>query len=82
MTFMDGLLNARSLPRIGTAVKALRRRRGLTQAALAAKAGVSRQWLVGLEAGPAAGTELGRVLQVLDALDASLWVRDDLGPAS
>lgn len=70
-------MNARTLVRIGTTVRALRLRRGRTQAEVAAAAGVSRQWLVGLESGPVEGVELGRLLRVLDVLDASVWIRDD-----
>jgi transcriptional regulator with XRE-family HTH domain len=71
------LLNARSLPRLGGAVRRLRRDRGLTQAELAQQAGVSRQWIVTVEQGRTDGIELGRLLRVLDTLDASLMVRDD-----
>ena len=51
--------------------------RGLTQAELARLAEVSRQWLIKLEAGKTAGLEIGLVLHVLDALDASLMIRDE-----
>jgi len=78
MTFMS-LLNARSLPRLGGSVRRLRQDRGLTQAELARRADVSRQWVVALEQGRTEGIELGRLLRVLDALDASLMLRDDLG---
>jgi transcriptional regulator with XRE-family HTH domain len=74
---MDGLVNARTLRRIGSVTKALRTRREMTQAETADAAGVSRQWLIALEAGPADGVELGRLLRVLDVLDASIWIRDD-----
>lgn len=77
MTDSGTLLNARSLPRLGTAVRTLRTRRGWTQVDLAERAGVSRQWLIKLEAGRTAGLEVGMILQVLDSLDASLMVRDD-----
>lgn len=77
MTHSGTLLNSRSLPRLGTAVRTLRTRRGWTQVDLAERAGVSRQWLIKLEAGQAAGLEVGMILQVLDSLDASLMVRDD-----
>ena len=70
--------NARSLPRLGTSVKALRLARGLTQEALAEAAGISRRTLITLEAGKTPGMEIGRIMRVLDALDASLYVRDDL----
>ncbi|PFG44550.1 helix-turn-helix protein [Isoptericola jiangsuensis] len=71
------LLNARSLSRLGTAVRRLRHDRGLTQAELARAAGVSRQWLVGLEAGRTPGLEISLLLRVLDQLDGSLMIRDD-----
>ncbi|WP_402467620.1 helix-turn-helix transcriptional regulator [Isoptericola aurantiacus] len=71
------LLNARSLPRLGAAVRRLRLDRGMTQAELARRADVSRQWLVGLEGGKTPGLEVGRLMRVLDALDASLTIRDD-----
>jgi transcriptional regulator with XRE-family HTH domain len=75
---LDGaFLNARSLPKLGTAVRTLRRRRGWSQAELAQAAQVSRQWVVALERGRTEGMELGRLMRVLDALDASLMVRDD-----
>lgn len=71
------LANARSLRRLSTTVKALRLARGLTQQDLARNAGVSRQWLNGLENGGTHGLEVGRLMKVLDALDASLMIRDD-----
>ncbi len=80
MTFMSDrlLMNARSLPRLGTAVAGLRRQRGLTQAKLAQDADVSRQWLIALESGKAAGLEIGRLMRVLDSLNASLMIRDEV----
>lgn len=71
------MLPARSLPRLGAAIKALRLDRDMTQAELAEAADVSRRWVGEVEAGSRAGVELARVLRVLDALDASLMVRDD-----
>ena len=56
--------------------------RHLTQAELAAAAGVSRQWIVAAESGTVEGLELARVMRVLDVLDASLWVHDDLAEES
>ncbi|HEY0188805.1 MAG TPA: helix-turn-helix domain-containing protein [Cellulomonas sp.] len=73
----DRLLPARSLLRIGAAIKTLRLERGMTQAELALAADVSRRWLIEVEAGSRAGIELTRALRVLDALDASLMIRDD-----
>ena len=77
---MDGdavLLNARSLPRLGTAIAGLRRRRGITQAELARAAGVSRQWLSAVENGRTPGAEIGLLMRLLDTLDASLVIRDE-----
>lgn len=71
------LTNARSLPRLGIAVRMLRLRRGMTQVELAERAEVSRQWLIKLEAGRTAGLEIGLIMNVLDALDASLMIRDE-----
>lgn len=70
-------LNARSLTRLGTSVTGLRLRRGFTQAALAREVGVSRQWLNALENGRTEGLEVGRLMRLLDALDASLAIRDE-----
>lgn len=75
---MTAFTNTRSLPKLGSTVRGLRLRRGLTQAELAERAGVSRQWIVSLEQGRTRGMEIGLVLRVLDSLDASLYVRDDL----
>lgn len=80
MTSMSvDVLNARSLPRLGDAIRRLRLTRELTQAELAVRADVSRQWVVAVEQGRTEGLELGRVLRLLDALDASLLIRGDLG---
>lgn len=74
---MEALLPARSPMRLGLAIRRLRQDRGMTQAQLAAAAGVSRQWLIALEKGDKAGLEIGLVMQLLDTLGASLMVRDD-----
>jgi HTH-type transcriptional regulator/antitoxin HipB len=71
------VLNARSLTRLGTAVRSLRLDRGLSQADLAKAAEVSRQWIINLEQGNTDGLEVGRLMRVLDQLDASLTIRDD-----
>lgn len=73
----QALLNARSLSKLGTSVRTLRRRRDWSQARLAQTAHVSRQWVVALENGRTEGLEVGRLMRVLDALDASLMIRDD-----
>lgn len=76
----DRLFPARSLPRLGAAIKALRLEKGMTQADLAAAADVSRRWVIEVEGGARGSVELARLLRVLDALEASLMVRDDRGP--
>ena len=70
-------INARSASRLGQAIRGLRSQRGLTQAQLAQRAGVSRQWLNYVERGRKKGLEISLIMQVLDALDASLAIRDD-----
>ena len=75
----DKVLNARSLTRLGTAVRRLRLDRGLSQADLAEATDVSRQWIINLEQGRTEGLEVGRLMRVLDGLDASLAIRDDRG---
>ena len=77
MSSDSGLINARSLAKLGLAVRTLRQRRTWSQAELAAKAQVSRQWIIALEGGQTEGMEIGRLMRVLDALDASLMLRDD-----
>ena len=56
---------------LGAEVRAERHRRGLTQAELAARAGVSREWLSRLERG-APRLEADKVLGVLRVLDFSV----------
>jgi HTH-type transcriptional regulator/antitoxin HipB len=72
MTFVEYIVAAWS--RIGAIVREERRRSGRTQAQLAQHAGVSRGWLVRLEAGhPSA--DPATVIPVLRALDLELVVR-------
>jgi HTH-type transcriptional regulator/antitoxin HipB len=81
VTFMAAqyrLLNARSLARLGDAVAGLRKKRELTQRDLARDAKVSRQWLNALENGRTSGLEVGRLMRLLDTLDASLMIRDEV----
>jgi HTH-type transcriptional regulator/antitoxin HipB len=57
----------------GLVIREKRRQRKLSQAELARKVGVSRQWIVGVERGKSR-SELGLVLQTLNVLDISLSV--------
>lgn len=61
----------RDAPDLGAAIRAARRARGLTQAELAKRSGVGRQWLVAVEGGhPRA--ELGLLISVLNELGLEL----------
>jgi transcriptional regulator with XRE-family HTH domain len=62
----------RSVQELGTAIRDARLDRGLTQAELARRSGVSREWIVGVERGRRPRAELSRVLAVLSALDEPL----------
>lgn len=55
----------------GFAVRRARKDQGLSQAELAARAGVGRPWLSELETGKRTA-ELGRALSVLSALDLAI----------
>ncbi len=70
-------MQVRTARNLGAAVKGYRLRRGWSQAELAARAKVSRQWIVGIEAGKATA-EIGPVLRTLDALGLVI----DLVPAT
>jgi HTH-type transcriptional regulator/antitoxin HipB len=73
MTFMANYV-VRDWARLGAIVRERRRAMGLTQSGLAARAHVSRGWLVRLEAGhPTA--EPPTVFNVLRALDLELVAR-------
>jgi HTH-type transcriptional regulator/antitoxin HipB len=61
---------------LGLIIRDRRRKLGLTQGALAAKAGVGRQWLVTIEHGKARA-EIGLVLRTLAALGLTLLVDND-----
>lgn len=61
----------RTIADLAAVVRARRQALRLSQATLAAKAGVSRKWVVDLESGKAS-IEIGLLLRVLDALDLAL----------
>jgi HTH-type transcriptional regulator/antitoxin HipB len=68
-------MRARTPLDIGLTVRERRRELGLNQADLAAKAGVSRQWLVAVEKGKPR-VELGLVLRLLNVLGVDVWLGD------
>lgn len=57
---------------LGSFVYDARIKLGLTQEALAERAGVSRKWLIGLEQGVRTRAELGKILDTFDALGISI----------
>ena len=66
-------MQVRTTRDIGLLIRDRRQARGLDQATLAAKAGVSRQWIVGVERGrPRA--EVGLILRTLRVLGIELRV--------
>jgi ribosome-binding protein aMBF1 (putative translation factor) len=60
---------------IGVLLRSERAARGLSQADMAARLGVSRQTLVGLEAGGTEGTAAGTLLRILTDLGVVLIAR-------
>ncbi|WP_199514979.1 helix-turn-helix domain-containing protein [Nucisporomicrobium flavum] len=58
---------------LGNHLREVRRRAGLSQAAVATRAGLSRRWLSDLEAGKATA-EVGLVLKLVAALDLILEI--------
>jgi HTH-type transcriptional regulator / antitoxin HipB len=63
--------NAREL---GYLIRDIRKGRGFTQAELAIQAGVSRKWLIGVEAGKRT-SELSLILTTLNVLGVALHAR-------
>jgi HTH-type transcriptional regulator/antitoxin HipB len=69
-----------SISQLAATVRGRRKLLGFSQAQLAARAGVSRQWIGELEAGKPTA-ELGLVLRLLEALELRLSL-DENGPGS
>jgi HTH-type transcriptional regulator / antitoxin HipB len=69
-------MKVRSIRDLAAVVRGRRRDLGLSQAELAARAGVSRKWIYQFEAGKPTA-ELGLILRVLDALGLVLDVTYD-----
>jgi len=61
---------------LGAVVRSARTERGLTQQALADKAGVSRAWLAKVESGHR-GAEFEQIMRTLTTLGVSLMARTD-----
>lgn len=75
-------MRARTPTDIGLTIRERRLELGLDQAGLAAKVGVSRQWLIEVEKGKPRA-EIGLVLRVLNVLGLDVWLGDlpvDDGP--
>jgi HTH-type transcriptional regulator/antitoxin HipB len=69
-------MRARSIRDFASAVRGRRMDLGMTQADLAARAGVSRKWIYEFEAGKP-NAELGLILRVLDTLGFQLELSFD-----
>ena len=67
-------IEIRDWTKLGSTIRAERKRAGLTQAELAKKAGTARSWIARVETGHR-GAELEPVLRLLSALDLSLILR-------
>ena len=67
---------------LGAAVRAARQRGGMSQQALADRAGVPRQWVSRLETGSNPGAELRKVLDVLAALGLAVTLGPSPAPSS
>lgn len=65
---------------LGAVVREARSAAQLTQADLARRAGVSREWLIGLERGTRPRAELTKILDVLSALDQPIMVGREQKP--
>lgn len=66
MSFMKDM-SIRNPEQLGRAIRLKRKERSLSQSALAARLGVGRKWVIGIESGnPKA--ELGLILRALNAL--------------
>jgi y4mF family transcriptional regulator len=74
------MATASSTVEIGAQVRDARRARGLTQAVLAERAGVSRKFVIDLERGQRTRAELDRVLAVVRALDLEIALVDRSRP--
>jgi HTH-type transcriptional regulator/antitoxin HipB len=68
----DAYLSMETLPDVGAAFRQLRKAAGLTQAEVAAAVGMRQEALSRFEAGRAADFSLGKLLRLLQAVDARL----------
>ncbi len=66
-------MKIRSARDLGLLVREARHARQFTQAQLAAKAGVGRDWIIALEKGNR-GAEMGRVLRTLRVLECAVEI--------
>ncbi|GCD20494.1 hypothetical protein CTKZ_20560 [Cellulomonas algicola] len=67
-------MRIRTMVEMGAVIRSARERAGLTQAALARRAGVSREWLINVESGRTAA-EFPRLLAVIEELELEVDVR-------
>lgn len=72
---------ARTTRELGGAIRQARRTTGMSQAELAAAAGVGRPWLSSVERGKRTA-EIGLILQVVDALGLAVTLTERVPPSS
>jgi HTH-type transcriptional regulator/antitoxin HipB len=72
-------MDVSSLRDLAAVARGRRRELGLSQARLAARARVSRQWVSAFESGKATA-EIGLVIRLLDALDLRLTITESGTP--
>ena len=66
----------RTVTQLGAAIRRARVEQSLTQAGLAAQAGVSRRWLSSIESGGKADAELSKIFAVLEVLGQQIELAD------
>lgn len=76
MTVSRGISTASQL---GAAIHDARIAAGYTQAELAAAARVSREWLIGIEQGARPRAELGKIFDIMGALDLAFGIQPRTG---
>jgi HTH-type transcriptional regulator/antitoxin HipB len=71
----------RNPEQLGRAIRLKRKERSLSQSALAARLGVGRKWVIGIESGNSKA-ELGLILKTLDALGMRASLSDAGQPSA
>jgi HTH-type transcriptional regulator/antitoxin HipB len=78
-SYADAIMDVGSIRDLAALTRGRRRELGLSQAELAARARVSRQWVNAFESGKATA-EVGLVIRLLDALELRMTVSEAAAP--